>query len=242
MHMTTSDSRKLSEEICAGLDAKSTVEVIIGPPFTSLAAVSETIKGHHVKLAAQTMHQANEGAFTGEISTTMLRDVGCDYVMLGHSERRQFFGETDTQVATKAKAAHENGLKTIICVGETLDERTADETEAVITRQLEAVTEMLVKEGASEAIVAYEPVWAIGTGKTATPEMAQEVHALIRKLWGDAYGPDIADGLRIQYGGSVKADNAAELLACQDIDGALVGGASLTADSFLAIVRAGEEA
>lgn len=214
------------------------VEVVVAPPFTVLAAAASELEETPVGLAAQNLHVADKGAFTGEVSGPMLRDAGCAWVIVGHSERRQLFGETDALVAEKAAAAYTHGLVPIVCVGETLEERESGKTLAVVERQIGAVLDVLVAH-ADSAVVAYEPVWAIGTGKTAGPAEAQEVHAAIRRqLAGKA--PNLAATARILYGGSVKGDNAAALLGEADVDGALVGGASLEAASFGAIARAAE--
>lgn len=228
----------LAEDLARGcVDAK--VDVVVAPPFTALAAVASIcadIPGNRVEVAGQTLHPADSGAFTGEISASMLIESGCKWVIIGHSERRQLFGETDETVSEKLQAALNAGLRPIVCVGETLEERDTGETMAVVGRQVGAVVAQL---GASPGFgaIAYEPVWAIGTGRVASDEQAQEVHQGIRKQLAAQSG-ELAAATRILYGGSVKPGNAAGLLACQDIDGALVGGASLDAASFLAIVRA----
>jgi len=214
-------------------------DVLVAPPFTALAAVAELLPGSAIQLGAQNMHFEKEGAFTGEISPAMLKDAGCSHVILGHSERRQLFGETDDGVGRKARAAWDNGLVPIVCVGETQAERDSDKTMAVVERQLERGLRQLSPDEAAKSVVAYEPVWAIGTGRVATPEQAQEVHAALRKLIRVSHGDAVAAAARILYGGSVKPDNAASLLQQHDIDGALVGGACLQADSFLKIIRAG---
>jgi triosephosphate isomerase len=200
------------------------------------------LRGSAILLAAQNMHHEKEGAFTGEVSPAMVRDAGCSHVILGHSERRQIFSETDEGVAKKALAAHAHELEPIICVGETLAERDGNQTEAVVERQTKAALAGLSAEQVIESVVAYEPVWAIGTGRNATAAQAQEVHAFIRGLVRKSHGAAAADALRILYGGSVKPENAAEILASPDVDGALVGGASLKASSFLAIVAAAQPA
>jgi triosephosphate isomerase len=214
-------------------------EVLLAPPFTALAAVAEAVRGSEVRLAGQNMHWEDEGAFTGEVSPRMLRDLGCTHVILGHSERRQLFGETDDGVGRKGQAAFRHGLTPILCVGETLNERDSDRTMEVVERQVERALRNLTPDQAAVAVIAYEPVWAIGTGRNATPEQAQEVHASIRRLVARSHGDPAAAAVRILYGGSVKPDNIASLMAQPDLDGALVGGASLKADSFLAIVRDG---
>jgi triosephosphate isomerase (TIM) len=214
------------------------VDVVVAPPFTALAAVAETIDGSPVTLAAQNMYPKAEGAFTGEISGPFLKECGCSWVILGHSERRQYFAETDAFIADKVAAALSNGLTPIACVGETLAQRESGETLRVVKAQVEAFLDVIAR--ASEPVaIAYEPVWAIGTGKTAGPAEAEEVHAAIR-TWLASKAQSLADRTRILYGGSVKADNAAALLACPNVDGALVGGASLDPGSFGAIARAAQ--
>ncbi len=214
------------------------VKVIVCPPFTSLELAKKLLEGSQIELGAQNMYHEDEGAFTGEISPKMLKSVGCKYVILGHSERRQFFGEMDSSINTKAKKAFASGLIPIICVGETLQEREKNITNQVVTTQVKGCLKGIPAADIERSIIAYEPVWAIGTGKVATPQQAQEVHDLIRKLVSELYGKSTADKVVIQYGGSVKPDNAGELLHQPDIDGALVGGACLKADSFAAIVQA----
>ena len=218
--------------------ASAQVGVAVCPPFTSLALAGAILKGSGVKLGAQNMSEMDEGAYTGEISWKMLASVGCDCVILGHSERRQYYGETDAKVNVKAKKALEHQLLPIICVGETLKEREDGSTMKVIATQIEGVLSGMSYEQVRSSVIAYEPVWAIGTGKVATPAQAQEVHAHIRSLVARMFAPEVAGALIIQYGGSVKPDNAKELMHQADIDGALVGGACLKADSFEAIVQA----
>ena len=217
------------------------IEVVLCPPFTALSEVSEVIANSCMKLGAQNTHWKEEGAFTGEVSCPMLKEAGCSFVIIGHSERRQLFGETNETVNLKIKAALKHGLTPIMCVGETLEQREKNKTFDVLT---DHVTNGLVGLSALEAakiIIAYEPVWAIGTGKTATPQQAQEVHAFIRQLLLKLFNKETASGLRIQYGGSVKPENITELMKQTDIDGALVGGASLTVASFAAIVKQASE-
>lgn len=216
--------------------ASRKVEVVVAPPFTALAAVAETIDGSPVALAAQNLYPKPEGAFTGEISGAFLKECGCAWVIVGHSERRQYFAETDALVADKVSAALASGLVPIVCVGETLTQRERGETLWVVKGQVEAFLDLIAR--ASEAVaIAYEPVWAIGTGKTAGPAEAEEVHSAIRS-WLGGKSAALADRTRILYGGSVKPDNASALLACPNVDGALVGGASLDAGAFGAIARA----
>jgi triosephosphate isomerase len=214
------------------------VDVIIAPPFTSLSVAKGLIGNSGIHLGAQNLYPETEGAFTGEISPKMLRSVGVEYVILGHSERRQYFKETNEFINTKAKKALAERLKPIICVGETLDQREKGVTTTVITSQIKGVLDGLTTDQIPHVIIAYEPVWAIGTGKTATPQQANEVHQLIRSLVSGLFSSTISENLPIQYGGSVKPDNAKELLTQSDIDGALVGGACLKVDSFTAIVSA----
>jgi triosephosphate isomerase len=213
------------------------VEIVVAPTFTALAAVSDIIKDTNILLAAQDVYWEDSGAFTGEVSPPMLKDAGCDYVIIGHSERRQYFGETNESVNQKVKAALSYNLKPIICVGEQLEDREAGRTETVIENHVTAGIAGLSAAQLLSSVIAYEPVWAIGTGKTATPAQAQEVHSYIRKLLKDAHTDEVASQVRIQYGGSVKPENAAELMAQPDVDGALVGGASLQAESFAEIVK-----
>ena len=213
------------------------VDMVVGPVFTALAAVAEIIKGTNIKLAAQDMYWEESGAFTGEISPVMLKDVGCDYVIIGHSERRAYFSETNETVNNKVKAAHAYSLKPIVCVGEKLEERESGVMKDVVKDHVINGLAGLTEEQMLCTVVAYEPVWAIGTGKTATPEQAQEVHAFIRGLLAEAFSSSVAEAVRIQYGGSVKPNNIAELMAQPDIDGGLIGGAALDADSFTQIIK-----
>jgi len=243
MHGSREGSRALVGGILEGLQRGggpgTAAEVAVCPPFVYLADVQEALGGAPVALGAQDLCPVpGEGAHTGEVSGRMLAEFGCRYVIVGHSERRSLYGEDDATVARKFLAAREAGLRPILCVGERLEEREAGTTEQVVARQLDAVLESEGGlEGLREAVIAYEPVWAIGTGRTATPAQAQEVHAFIRARVAER-DPSLAEGLRILYGGSVKPDNAAELFAQPDVDGGLIGGASLKADSFLAICRA----
>jgi len=240
MHMLTDEACRLASDLKSALsDVDRSVGVLLCPPFTALAETAGAIDDSSIQLGAQNMHWGAKGAFTGEISAAMLKDVGCAYVIIGHSERRHLFGETDEAVNKKIRAALAAGLKVIVCVGETEQQRDEGRTEAVVERQVKEGLAGLEPEQMAGVVIAYEPVWAIGTGKNATPKQAQEVHALIRKLVSDSFGESVASSLLILYGGSVKPDNAAELLAQPDINGALVGGASLDADSFGKIVRAG---
>jgi triosephosphate isomerase len=213
------------------------VDIVVGPVFTALHAVGKVIEGSNIKLAAQNMYWEESGAYTGEISPVMLKDVRCDYVIIGHSERRQYFGEVNETVNKKVKAAHDFDLKPIVCVGEKLEERETGTTKSVIKDHVVNGLNGLTNEQMLNTVIAYEPVWAIGTGKTATPEQAQEVHGFIRELLSDMFSKEIAEKVRIQYGGSVKPENVAGLMSQPDIDGGLVGGASLKADSFAQIVK-----
>lgn len=214
--------------------------VVICPPFTSLVTASNLLQGSPIRLGAQNMSEHDEGAYTGEVSWKMLISAGCEYVIVGHSERRQYFAESDKLINLKARKALASGLRPIICVGETLDEREKGITEKVVTTQTGGVLEGLSANDMDRVVIAYEPVWAIGTGRNATPDQAEEVHKLIRRLVAEKYGQPVAENTLILYGGSVKPDNAAALMAQADIDGALVGGACLKADSFLGIIRAGK--
>jgi len=236
MHGTRAEAVALAKGIKAGVAGVSGREVLVAPPFTSLEAVAGVLAGSSVLLAGQNLHWEAKGAFTGEVSAPMLRDIGCTHVIIGHSERRQFFGETDDTVAKKVASAQAHGLVPIVCVGETLQEREAGQMLTVIDRQVRRG--LLGRDAAAIAalVVAYEPVWAIGTGKVATPEQAQEVHAFIRQTLAELSGA-AAQAVRILYGGSVKADNIDELMRQPDIDGALVGGASLQVESFVRIAK-----
>lgn len=235
MHTTLAEARELARGIVQGLGADPAADVTVAPPYTALAAVAEVLGGTPVRLAAQDVFWEEKGAFTGAISPLMLVDVGCSQVIIGHSERRQYFGETDATVNRKVKAALKAGLGPIVCVGETLAEREAGLTLQVVERQVKEGLAGLPADAAGRLVIAYEPVWAIGTGRTATPAQAQEVHAFIRTRLPELLG---TPQVRILYGGSVTPDNAASLLAEPDIDGALVGGASLMAATFLAIINA----
>lgn len=238
MNKTSSDALTLVADIVASAGRQNDVEVVLCPPFTSLEAVAKAIDGSSLKLGAQNMHHEASGAFTGEISAPMLRSLFATHVILGHSERRQYFGETDAGVNKKTLAALKNQLRPIVCVGETLAEREAGTTLKVVQTQTEAALEGVSKELAPSVVIAYEPVWAIGTGKVATTEQAQEVHAYIRGLLTKLFTEPVAQKVRILYGGSMKPANAPELLAQKDIDGGLIGGASLEARSFVELVNA----
>ena len=218
----------------------STVDIVIGAPFTCLSDAVKAVKGSNVKIAAENVYPKEEGAYTGEVSPKMLKDIGVEYVILGHSERREYFGETDEFINQKVKAVLEYGMTPIFCIGEKLEDRESGKTLDVNTRQIKGGLAGLSQEEAKKVIVAYEPVWAIGTGKTATPEMAQETHKEIRNVLAEMFDKDVAEEITIQYGGSMKPENAKDLLSQADIDGGLVGGASLKADSFFEIIKAGK--
>lgn len=237
LHKNVADALALVTELKNQLTAVKGVAVGVAPPFTALHAVAKRAEDSAIAVAAQDCFFEEKGAFTGEVAPSMLRDVGCTWTIVGHSERRQFFGDTDEVVGKKVRAALAAGLGVIACVGETLAQRDAGTTTAVVGQQLEALRGLPADLG-ERLVIAYEPVWAIGTGRTATPAQAQEVHAFIRGWLASALGPKAAEATRLQYGGSVKPDNAAQLLREPDIDGALVGGASLVAADFVAIVKA----
>jgi len=223
------------------ITAETTAEVLICPPFVYLDSVSQIVDGCPIELGAQDVYHQSNGAFTGEISTEMLIDVGCKYVILGHSERRHVLGESDSQVNEKVHAAISAGMVAIVCVGETLEQRENNQTQSVVQEQFEGSLAGISEASMESVVIAYEPVWAIGTGKVATPEQAQEVHADLRSVIEKRYNSEIAGKVRILYGGSVKPDNAVDLLQQKDIDGALVGGASLNPEGFVEIVVAGQE-
>ena len=239
MNKTVAESLSLVRELRGAVSmVRDRVEVAVAPPFTALHAVAKALEDSNLVLAAQNCHPEGSGAFTGEVSAPMLKEAGCSWVILGHSERRQFFHETDDGVNKRITAVLKAGMLPIVCVGETLAEREGGKTLEVVSRQVKGCLLGFMPEQGAKFVLAYEPVWAIGTGKTATSRQAQEVHAHIRGLLKEIWGASTADQVRIQYGGSVKADNAAELLGMPDIDGALVGGASLKAADFAAIVKA----
>lgn len=239
MHCLLAEARALVQGILDGLSTQAdsgSVDVLICTPYPLLFPMAKAVAGTPIQLGAQNCHEAGKGAFTGEVSVSMLADTGCSHVIVGHSERRHVFGESAERLSAKVSAVVEAGLTVVYCVGETLEEREAGRTEDVVRGQLaDAISPRIP---AARLVIAYEPVWAIGTGRNATPEQAQEVHAVIRGRLVDVYGLDSAAGIRILYGGSVKPGNAARLLARQDVDGALVGGASLVADDFLGIISA----
>ena len=236
MHKTIGEAVAFAKAFAPLVADVTGAEIVIAPPFPALAAVGAALRGTHVLLAAQNVHPEKQGAFTGEVSPPMLVDLGCAYAIVGHSERRHIFGEASAFVARKAAALLAHGVRPIVCVGETLEEREAKRTFAVLEEQLRGSLAEVAIEQAADVVIAYEPVWAIGTGRTATPAIAQEAHAMIRSWLQTSFGA-AGDAMRIQYGGSVKPDNVAVLMAEPDIDGALVGGASLDAASFAGIVR-----
>ena len=236
MNKTIPEAVAMVKELKGKIADVKDVDVLICPTFTAIAALANEAKGSNINIGAQDIFWEAKGAFTGEIAPNMLVDAGCTYVIIGHSERRQYFGETNETVNKKVKAALANGLIPVVCVGETLKEREDDVTFKVIESQIREGLKDLSKEEAAKIVIAYEPVWAIGTGKTATPDQAQEVHAFARKIYGEMYG-EVCQQVRILYGGSVKPDNVKELMKKEDIDGGLVGGASLKADSFEALVK-----
>jgi triosephosphate isomerase (TIM) len=239
MNNDIKETQNLISKLTSGVSMDNmNCDVIVCPAFTSLSEAYTLLKDTKIKLGAQNMYFESSGAFTGEISASMLKSVGCEYVILGHSERRTIFGETDEVINNKIKKANAGGLKPIFCVGELLEEREVGITEKVIEKQIRSGLKDIPSEEMGNVIIAYEPVWAIGTGKTASPEQAEEVHKFIRSLINDKYGASVSDKIIIQYGGSVNNKNANELLSQKDIDGALVGGASLKADAFIEIIQA----
>ena len=239
MNKTVGEALTLVRELRGMVSmVRDKVEVVVAPPFTALHAVAKAIEDSNIQLAAQNCFWEPWGAFTGEVSAPMLEEVGCTYVIIGHCERRQIFGETDESVNRRVKAALSSQLLPIICIGETLEQRDAGRTLEVVSQQLTAALAGFVAGDVARFVIAYEPVWAIGTGRNATSSQAQEVHAHIREQLTGLYGREISERVRIQYGGSVKPDNAADLMAKPDVDGALVGGASLKAGDFAAIVKA----
>jgi len=237
MNKTVAEATGLVRQLKSVLSGIEGVEVAVAPPFTALFAVQKELDGSSIQLAAQNLFWEEKGAFTGEVSAPMLKEVGCQYVIIGHSERRQFFGETEETVNRKIKTSLNHGLKVIFCLGESLKEREEGRTFAVIERQVPGGLKDIAREEMKNIVLAYEPVWAIGTGKTATPEQAEDVHRFIRKKLEALYSREIADGVRIQYGGSVTPENVKGLMGQEDIDGALVGGASLKSETFSKIVR-----
>jgi triosephosphate isomerase len=238
MYKTAAEAAALVNEVKREVASVKAVEIVVCPPFTALAAASSALQNCNIQLGAQNVHWEKEGAFTGEISAPMLKELFVRYAIVGHSERRQFFGETNEGVNKRAKAAMAREIRPIVCVGETLGQRESGQTEAVVRDHVTGALAGFSKDDMVEAVIAYEPVWAIGTGRNATPAQAQEVHAFIRELLASMFDAQAAAKVRIQYGGSVKPANAKELLGQPDVDGALVGGASLKAADFAAIVKA----
>jgi triosephosphate isomerase (TIM) len=237
MHKTAPETKAFVHQLIAGLrGANAPCEVIIAPPFTSISAAVEEARGTDVLVSGQNLHWEDKGSYTGEVSGPMLRDAGCSHVIAGHSERRQYFGETDETVNLRLKAAMRAGLVPIFCLGETLEQRQQGRTFSVVKSQLLDGMKGLAIDDPSRFVIAYEPVWAIGTGQTATPEQAQEVHGFLRNELVAAQGPEVGNSVRILYGGSVKPDNARSLMGCKDIDGGLVGGASLKVEDFIGII------
>ncbi len=237
MYNDVNEAATLVADIKRALFDVENVDIVVIPPFVDLSDVGEMLIEGNISLGAQNCFWEAEGAFTGEVSAKMLKSVGCDYVTIGHSERRKYFGETDETVNRRIKAVLDNGLVPIVCVGETLEEREESRTMEVVQAQITGALKGFTEEDIDSMVIAYEPVWAIGTGKTATPAQAQEVHAMIRGLLKEMYSSSLSDGKRILYGGSVKPDNVEELMKEKDIDGGLIGGASLKADSFAALVQ-----
>ncbi len=237
LHKTLAESRDLAQQLFVGTADVKDRDIVIAPVFTALAAVTQIVGDTHIGLAAQNCYPADQGAFTGEVSPALLKDAGCGYVIIGHSERRQLFSETDEFINQKVHKCLEIGLNPILCIGETLEERETDQMLEVLTRQVKGGLAGLTAEQMEQIVIAYEPVWAIGTGKTATDEQAQEAHSFIRGLVQGLFTPEVAAAVRILYGGSVKPGNVDGLMAQADIDGALVGGASLNAEDFLRIIK-----
>jgi triosephosphate isomerase len=238
MNKTVKEACDLASEILKETKSLSGPEILICPTYLALSKVADIVLGSNCKLGAQDVHWEDDGAYTGKVSVSMLKDIGVEYIIVGHSEQRQYFHETDETVNKKARKILDTGLKPIICVGETLEEREGEKTEEVVHAQIKGAYAGISEEHAVKTVIAYEPIWAIGTGKVATTQQAQDVHASIRALLNELYGDTCAQTIRIQYGGSMKPDNAAELLSQQDVDGGLIGGASLKTDSFLDIIKA----
>ncbi len=242
MNTDAAAAAELAKGVVEAVRGASRTQIAVCPPFTNLAAVGEVVGGTNVKLGAQNMHHETSGAFTGEVSAEMLKSVGCTHVIIGHSERRQYFGETDETVNRKVRKALAEGLTPIMCIGEMLEERESGREQEVVRVQVQGGLEGVSLDSGAALVLAYEPVWAIGTGRTASPEQAQEMHAFIRGLLVDQFGEGIARDIQILYGGSMKPSNAAELLEKPDVDGGLIGGASLKASDFLALVEAADKA
>ena len=236
MNTTVAEGKALAQEIVAALDSvPSDVQLIVAPPFTHLVTVAEVIKGTPIALSAQNCADQTKGAYTGEVAVSMLKDAGCTYTILGHSERREYYGETSEKLVKKIRLALEADIRPIFCVGENLEERNAGKHFDVVGGQIEEVLFQFNSEAMKKIVIAYEPVWAIGTGVTATSEQAQEIHAFIRKFLTERFGSEVAEATSILYGGSCKPSNARELFACEDIDGGLIGGAALKAEDFIGI-------
>ena len=242
MNLNAAGAVALAKALRTSLASVAGVRVAVAPAFVHLAAVAEALKGSNIGVGAQDCYFAPDGAFTGEVSVAMLKDVGCQYVMCGHSERRHVLGETDDLIGKKVQAVVKGGLAPILCVGELLGERDAGRTEVVVERHVTQGLALLAPEEVLKVTIAYEPVWAIGTGRTATPKQAAEAHAFIRELLRDLYGEGVAEAVAVQYGGSVKPENIQELMSDKNVDGALVGGASLKAETFTAVVLNGAKA
>jgi len=242
MNKTASEAKAFFEEFKPLVADVKNAEIIIGAPFTALETATRETKGSNIKIAAENMNAKESGAYTGEVSPLMLKDLGVEYVILGHSERREYYHETDEIINEKVKSALAHDLKPILCIGEKLEEREAGTTNDVVKTQITGGLKDVTAAEMANVVLAYEPVWAIGTGKTATPEQAQEVHAFIRGLLTDLYGKEVAENVTVQYGGSMNDANAADLIAQTDIDGGLVGGASLIPEKFAVIIKAGDAA
>jgi len=238
---TPEQSKEMLKELIPLINHIINVEIVIAPPFTSLIGAYEILKGTNIKLSAQNMYFEEKGAFTGEISPNFLKEIGAEYVILGHSERRNIFNESDDLINKKLKKALNIGLKPIVCIGEHLEEREAGKTKEIIKYQMDRTFKDLKKDQIIQTVIAYEPIWAIGTGKTATPEQAEEIHVFIRGILSQKFDQETADLIRIQYGGSIKPDNAEDLFGKKNIDGGLVGGASLQANSLAHIIKAAEK-
>lgn len=241
MNKTVSESVKLAQEVVEAVKGIEKVEVAIAPTFLAAAKVADVVKGTNVKLAVQDVHWEDQGAFTGKVSVDMVKEIGAEYIIIGHSEQRSYFGETDETVNKKVKKTLAASLKPIICIGETLEEREGGKLETVLRTQVTGAYEGLAEADALNTVIAYEPVWAIGTGVTATDEQAQDAHAFVRSLLSDLYGENTAEAISIQYGGSMKPGNAEGLLNQKDIDGGLIGGAALQAENFFGIIEPGEK-
>ncbi len=237
LNLTNAEARELASQLVTNLSDVNDRDIVIAPVFTALSTVAETIKNSPIQLAAQNCYPQTTGAFTGEVSPILLQDVGCNYIIIGHSERRQLMGETDNFINQKLLKILEAGIRPILCIGETLQERENNQMLDVLGRQIKGGLDNLTAAQMTDVVIAYEPIWAIGTGKTATNEQAQEAHSFIRGLVREMFNQDVADKIRILYGGSVKPNNVDGLMAQADIDGALVGGASLKAEDFIRIVR-----